>query len=131
MFDLSKRIYIKNPKVKDLIAALECVNPDSILTVDALDEFYIHITEDNNHVAIDLSDLGEEYYNYYKSNNKKFPKKLDKDTRKPFVKDDNILDKSECMELLQLVVDNVSNQFLLNHGFTQKEIDFIKGEYHV
>ena len=123
MFDLSKRRYMKNPKVKDLISLLETYDPDSDVVVDGLDEFFIHCAEDNKFISIDLSDFNEDYYNYYKSINKKFPKKLDKDTRKPFII--KYLDKSR---LLKLVVDNVSHQFLLGHGFTQEEIDRIKGE---
>ena len=44
MYDLSQRKYIFQPKVKDLIAVLEGENPEAILTVDGLDEFFIHTT---------------------------------------------------------------------------------------
>ena len=127
MFDLSKRKYIPQPTVKDLVAVLEGENPDAILTVDGLDEFCIHVTEDNHHVGIDLSDLEGNYREDYEEKNIPFPEDLNQDTQKPF-KVEHEISRIECIELLQNIVDNVSHQFLLSHGFTQKQIDAIKGE---
>ena len=127
MFDLSKRKYIENIKVKDLISILEGENQEAILTVDALEEFYIHVTEDNNHVALDLSSLEDYYREDYKKNNIAFPEDLNKSTEEPF-KVGSEMPRMECLILLQSIVDNVSHQFLLSHGFTQEQIDAIKGE---
>ena len=127
MFDLSKRKYVYQPKVKDLISILENENPDAIITIDALDEFFIHVTEDDHHVGIDLSELEKNYREDYKNKNTTYPEKLNRDTLKPF-KISQDISKSECLELLTLIINNVSHQFLLNHGFTQKQIDLLKGD---
>ena len=64
MFDLSRRKHLNQVKVQDLINILENY-PNSIITIDGLDEFYIHITEDDNHVGIDVDGLYDIYEDVY------------------------------------------------------------------
>ena len=127
MFDLSQRKYIFQPKVKDLIAVLEGENPEAIITVDGLDEFFIHVTEDMDVVGIDLSDLETDYVHYHERNDLKYPEDISKDTLKQF-KIDYGLPRLDCLKLLEIIVDNVPKDTLLTYGFTEDQIKFIKGE---
>lgn len=127
MFDLHKRKYIFQPKVKDLIAILEGENPEATITVDGLDEFYIHVTEDNNHIGIDLSDLESDYVNDYELKNISYPEDISENTLKEF-KVDYGLTRWECLNLLNLITDNISNTDLIKYGFNEDQIKFIKGE---
>ena len=122
MFDLSARKYIHQPTVKDLIAILEGENQDAVVTVDGLDEFFIHITEDCHHLGIDVDSLDYEYSEKYTE------KELqDNEINKPF-KIDRGMSRMECLDLLSKIVDNVSEPFLIKHGFTEEQIKEIKGE---
>lgn len=125
MFDISKRKYISQPTVRDLISILEGENLDAIVTVDGLDEFYIHCTEDGHHLGIDLSDLDEDYAADFESKGLEYPEEYY--DRTPF-KVDNGMSRMECYDLLSRVVDNVSEPFLIEHGFTKNQIKEIKGE---
>jgi hypothetical protein len=127
MFDLEKRKYIFQPKVKDLLSILEGENPEAMLTVDGLNEFYIHVTEDNNHVGIDLSDLESDYVDDYESKNLEYPEELSAATLEQFNMDYG-LTRLECINLLTLVSDNISEDELLKYGFNEAQIKFIKGE---
>ena len=127
MFYLSNRKYIKQPTVRDLIAILEGENLDAIVTVDGLDEFYIHSTEDQHHLGIDLDALDAEYIDYYEKEGKKPPKELIDNIAKPFTIDYG-MSKMDCFDLLTKVVDNVEESVLLEYGFTTDQIKEIKGE---
>ena len=127
MYDLSQRKYIFQPKVKDLIAVLEGENPEAILTVDGLDEFYIHTTEDNDIVTIDLSDLESDYIHDYEMNDKEYPEDLSMDTLKQF-KINYGIPRTECLSLLGKIADNIPYEDLIKYGFTEEQIKFIKGE---
>ena len=121
MFDLSKRKYIHQPTVRDLIAILEGENLDAIVTIDGLDEFYIHVTEDDHHLGIDVDNLEYEYSEKYSD------EEINNVYNKPF-KVDYGMSRIELYDLLFKIVDNVSEPFLLKHGFTQEQIKDIKGE---
>jgi hypothetical protein len=127
MFNLSQRKYIFRPKVKDLIAILEGENPEAALTVDGLDEFYIHVAEDTGAIGIDLSDLESDYAYYYEQNNLEYPEEISNNTLKQF-KIDYGFSRIECLQLLEKIVDNISQDELLKYGFTEEQIKFIKGE---
>ena len=124
MFDISKRKYISQPTVRDLISILEGENLDAIVTVDGLDEFYIHCTEDGHHLGIDLSDLDEDYTADFESKGLEYPEEYYE--RKPF-KISNGMSRMDCFDLLSKVVDSVSEPFLLEHGFTKDQINEIRG----
>ena len=127
MYDLSQRKYIFQPKVKDLIAVLEGENPEAILTVDGLDEFFIHTTEDMDVVTIDLTDLESDYIHDYERNDKEYPKNISEETLKRF-KIDYGISRIECLRLLGIIADNLSNDDLIKYGFTEEQIKFIRGE---
>lgn len=125
MFDISKRKYIFQPTVKDLISILEGENPDAIVTVDGLDEFFIHCTEDEHHLGIDVGDLDMDYTMDFENKGLGYPEEYY--DRKPFRVTNNMT-RMECFDLLGKVVDNVSESFLIEHGFTKDQIKEIKGE---
>ena len=129
MFDLSRRKHLYQVKVQDLINILENY-PNSIITIDGLDEFYIHITEDDNHVGIDVDGLYDIYEDVYNKKGLEFDEDLYDKTDEIYKinKDKFDLSKSECISLLKSVVDNVSGQFLLNHGFTEEQINYIRSK---
>lgn len=121
MFDLYKRKYIQQPTVRDLIAILEGENLDAIVTIDGLDEFYIHVTEDNHHLGIDVDNLEYEYCEKYSD------EEINNVDNKPF-KIEYGMPRIELYDLLFKIVDNVSEPFLIKHGFTQEQIKELKGE---
>lgn len=127
MFDLSRRKHLYQVKVQDLINILENY-PNSIITIDGLDEFYIHITEDDNHVGIDVDGLYDIYEDVYNKKGLEFDEDLYDKTDEYYNSDKNNLSKNECISLLKSVVDNVSSQFLLNHGFTEEQINYIRSK---
>lgn len=120
MFDLSKRKYVNKPKVKDLIAILEGENLEATLTIDGLDEFFIHVTEDENHLGIDVDSLDYEY-------SEKYPDEELSDDYEPFVIEYG-MSRLDCLDLLSKVVDNVEESTLLEYGFKEDQIKEIKGE---
>ena len=61
MFDLYKRKYIWHPTVKDMISVLEEQNPEALVAMEGLNEFYIHVSDDNSLVALDTSALSDDY----------------------------------------------------------------------
>ena len=128
MFDLYKRKYIWKPTVKDMISVLEEENPEALVAIEGLNEFYIHVFDDDSLVGIDTSALTEDYIDLFENNKKPFPYEYEeKNCINPYDYKDT-MSRKECMELLHKVVDNVSEQFLLSHGFTQDQINRIKGE---
>ena len=129
MFDLYKRKYIWHPTVKDMISVLEEQNPEALVAMEGLNEFYIHIFDDDSLVALDTSALSDDYESLFEEKKEPFPKTYErKSCLDPYDYKD-IMSRKECMDLLYNVVDNVSEQFLLSHGFTKEQIDRIKGEY--
>ncbi len=120
MFDITQRKYIYKPTVKDLISILEGENLDAVVTIDGLDEFYIHCTEDGHHLGIDVDNLDYEYCEYYDNVE-------DYNSTEPF-KIEYEISRVECLDLLSKVVNSVSEPFLLSHGFTKEQIKIIKGE---
>ena len=127
MFDITRRKYITNPKVKDLIAILEGESMDARLTVDGLEEFYIHVTDTNEHVAIDLDTLDSDCY-YPQFVNSDQPDSLNPENfenQKPFIIDYGI-SRLECLELLSKVVENIPEDKLLEIGFTKENIKEIR-----
>lgn len=128
MFDLNQRKFISKPKVKDLLAVLEGENPEAILTVDGLDEFYIHVTEDNNHVGIDMCSLEEDYVSDYENKNIEFPVDISEDTQKEF-KIEYGLSRLDCLDLLNKVIKDIPEKCLTNkYQFNQEQIRWIKGD---
>lgn len=128
MFDLYKRKYIWHPTVKDMISVLEEQNPEALVAMEGLNEFYIHIFDDESLVALDTSALSDDYESLFESKGEQFPEDYERKSCLDHYDYKDTMSRKECMDLLHKVVDNVSDQFLLSHGFTQDQIDRIKGE---
>ena len=74
----------------------------------------------------DINDcLDEDYTADFESKGLEYPEEYY--DRTPF-KVDNGMSRMECYDLLSRVVDNVSEPFLIEHGFTKNQIKDIKGE---
>ena len=128
MFDINKRKRLDSPKVKDLIYVLEKENPESNIIVDGLEEFFIHVTEDNSHLGIDISDLDEYYKDDFLSKKKKFKRRYWGEYLKPEVFDNKFISRKRCLKLLSLLVNRLEPEYLMALGFTKDEIEYIKKE---
>lgn len=125
MFDINKRKRIDTPKVKDLISVLDTLNPEGNIIVDGLDSFFIHISEDDNLVSLDLSDMDAEYEEDFKLKNKKFKRKYWAEYLEP-EKYNNHLSRKRCLELLKLIKDKLEPEYLISLGFTEEELNYIE-----
>lgn len=61
MYDKEQLVQSLSPTVKELIAALQKVNPDAKVTVCGDDYCFIHVEEDNSVVNLDNEPLDECY----------------------------------------------------------------------
>lgn len=131
MFDINKRKRLDSPKIKDLIYVLEKLDPKSNVTIDGLENFFIHVTEDNNHTGIDVSDLDEVYEEEFKSNKKKFKRRYWAEYLKPEKCSEDYISRERCLKLLSLIIDRLEPEYLIALGFTKEEIKYIKENNNV
>lgn len=61
MFDATKRKELDGPTVRDLIEALEELDPETKINICGCDSFYLHVSIDGDEACLDDEDLDYEY----------------------------------------------------------------------
>ena len=129
MYDLNRRICLKNVKVKDLIAALELENEDADFICDGLNEMFIHVAGDNSIVSLDISDLEDDYREDYESRDEEFPEEVSNESLVP-QKQEYHIPRIRMMDLLLKMIDtyygkekpDIIRKDLKSLGFKEDEL---------